>query len=72
MNYRQPVLGPVSLSIQRRALPRALTGIALGLASTSATKVGVAWVSGGRGYALRLLPGIVAMLLAFVLALWLL
>ncbi len=50
----------------------ALTGIALGLASNSATKVGVAWVSGGRGYALRLLPGIVAMLLAFVLALWLL
>lgn len=47
----------------------ALTGIALGLASNSATKVGVAWVSGGRGYALRLLPGIVAMLLAFVLAL---
>jgi uncharacterized membrane protein (DUF4010 family) len=50
----------------------ALTGIALGLTTNSATKVGLAWASGGRAYALRLLPGIVAMLLAFVLTLRLL
>lgn len=50
----------------------ALPGIALGLATNSATKLGLAWASGGRGYALRLLPGIAAMLLAFVLALRLL
>lgn len=50
----------------------ALQGIAWGLATNSATKIGLAWASGGRGYALRLLPGIVAMLLAFVLTLrWL-
>ncbi|WP_028838529.1 MgtC/SapB family protein [Thermomonas fusca] len=47
----------------------ALTGIALGLATNSATKFGLAWASGGRAYALRLLPGIVAMLLAFMLTL---
>lgn len=50
----------------------ALTGIALAFATNSAVKLGVAWVSGGRAYALRLLPGVVAMLVAFVLALWLL
>ncbi len=53
--------------------PRAaMSGIALALATNSITKLGLAWASGGRGYALRLLPGIVAMLLAFVLALRLL
>jgi uncharacterized membrane protein (DUF4010 family) len=53
--------------------PRAaMSGIALALTTNSITKLGLAWVSGGRGYALRLLPGIVAMLLAFVLALRLL
>jgi uncharacterized membrane protein (DUF4010 family) len=50
----------------------ALTGIALAFATNSAVKLGVAWASGGRAYALRLLPGVAAMLVAFVLALWLL
>lgn len=56
----------------RVAPQTALTGIALAFATNSATKLGVAWASGGRAYALRLLPGVVAMLVAFVLALWLL
>ncbi|WP_374556857.1 MgtC/SapB family protein [Thermomonas sp.] len=61
------------LVVAGRVAPQAaLTGIALAFATNSATKLGVAWASGGRAYALRLLPGVVAMLVAFVLALWLL
>ena len=56
----------------RIAAGTALPGIALALTTNSAVKLGLAWASGGRGYALRLLPGIAGMLLAFVLALWLL
>ncbi|MFN3702621.1 MgtC/SapB family protein [Thermomonas sp.] len=61
------------LVVAGRVAPQAaLTGIALAFATNSAVKLGVAWASGGRAYALRLLPGVVAMLVAFVLALWLL
>jgi uncharacterized membrane protein (DUF4010 family) len=49
----------------------ALTGIALAFGSNSFMKLVMAWISGGRAYALRLLPGIVAMLAAFVLGVWL-
>jgi uncharacterized membrane protein (DUF4010 family) len=52
-------------------LDAVLPGLALGLAANSATKMTLAWASGGRAYALRLLPGIACMLLAFVLTLWL-
>lgn len=48
----------------------ALPGIALAVTTNSVVKLGLAWVSGGGGYALRLLPGIAAMVLAFVLVLW--
>ena len=52
--------------------PRAATSlIALALTTNTITKIGLAWASGGRAYTLRLLPGVVAMLVAFVLALWL-
>lgn len=44
---------------------QAVQGIVLALAANSAMKVGVAWATGGRAYALRLLPGIVAMVLVF-------
>ena len=47
----------------------ALPGIALALASNSLVKLGLAWASGGRGYALHLLPGIAALVVAFWLAL---
>ena len=47
----------------------ALPGIALALAANSLVKLGLAWASGGRNYVLRLLPGIIAMVLAFWLAL---
>lgn len=56
----------------RVAAPVALPGIALAFAANSTLKFGLAWASGGRGYALRLLPGLAGMLLAFVLGLWLL
>lgn len=52
-------------------LDAVLPGLALGLAANSVTKMALAWASGGRAYALRLLPGIACMLLAFVLTLWL-
>ena len=42
---------------------QAVQGIVLALAANSAMKLGVAWATGGRAYALRLLPGIVAMVL---------
>ena len=47
----------------------ALPGIALALAANSLVKLGLAWASGGRNYVLRLLPGIIAMVLTFWLAL---
>ena len=33
-------------------------------------KLGVAWATGGRGFALRLLPGILAMVLVFAGVAW--
>ena len=50
----------------------AMSLIALALTTNTITKIGLAWASGGRAYAMRLLPGVVAMLAAFVLGLWLL
>lgn len=49
----------------------AVTGIALALAANSMTKLVVAWSNGGRAYTLRLLPGVLALLLAFALGVWL-
>lgn len=49
----------------------ALPGIALAFATNSAMKLGMAYATGGRGYALRLAPGVVCMVLAFALAAWL-
>jgi len=46
--------------------------MALALAANSLTKVVLAFATGGRAYALRLLPGIVGMVVAFALVAWLL
>lgn len=47
-----------------------IPAIALALAANSLTKVVLAFVTGGRGYGLRLLPGIVAMVVAFAVTAW--
>ncbi|MCY7312644.1 MAG: DUF4010 domain-containing protein [Pseudoxanthomonas sp.] len=49
----------------------AIPGLTLALAANSLTKVVVAFITGGRAYALRLLPGIAAMVLAFAVGAWL-
>ena len=48
----------------------ALPGIALAFAANSAMKLGMAYATGGRGYLLRLAPGVACMVLAFALAAW--
>jgi uncharacterized membrane protein (DUF4010 family) len=73
MDAHAAAASAAQLVVAGRVAPQAaLTGIALAFATNSAVKLGVAWASGGRAYALRLLPGVAAMLVAFVLALWLL
>jgi len=49
----------------------AIPGLTLALAANSLTKVVLAFITGGRAYALRLLPGIAAMVLAFAAGAWL-
>ena len=46
--------------------------MALALAANSLTKIVLAFATGGRAYALRLLPGILGMVVAFALVAWLL
>lgn len=41
------------------------------LIANSLSKATVAWLRGGRGYALRVLPGLIALCAAFALGLWL-
>lgn len=48
----------------------AIPGITLALAANSATKLVMAFVTGGRAYGLRLLPGIAAMVAAFAVVVW--
>ncbi|MFZ5663363.1 MAG: MgtC/SapB family protein [Pseudomonadota bacterium] len=47
------------------------TGVLAALATNSLMKLLMALASGGRGYALRVLPGVAAMVAAFAAALWL-
>lgn len=54
----------------RIAPAQAVQGIVLALATNSAMKLGVAWATGGRGFTLRLLPGILAMVLVFAGVAW--
>jgi hypothetical protein len=42
-----------------------MAGIVLALAANSLAKLVMAFATGGRAYALRLLPGLVAMVAAF-------
>ena len=59
------------VAVGRIGVDVALPGIALAFAANSAMKLGMAYATGGRAYALRLAPGIVCMVLAFALAVWL-
>jgi uncharacterized membrane protein (DUF4010 family) len=53
----------------RLDIDSAAIGVLAGFATNTLSKLLVAWWGGGQGFALRLLPGLVAMLAAFVLAL---
>ena len=44
--------------------------VLVALVANSLSKAVMAWLRGGRGYALRLLPGLVALCAAFALGLW--
>lgn len=48
----------------------AIPGITLALAANSMTKLVMAFITGGRAYGLRLLPGIAAMVTAFAVVVW--
>ena len=48
----------------------AIPGITLALAANSTTKLVMAFITGGRAYGLRLLPGIAAMVAAFAVVVW--
>ena len=45
--------------------------VLVALVANSLSKAVMAWLRGGRGYALRLLPGLIALCAAFALGLWL-
>lgn len=53
------------VAVGRIGLDTAVPGLALAFAVNSLTKLVLAFLAGGRAYALRLVPGIVAMALAF-------
>ena len=55
----------------RVAIDGVLPGMALAVTANSAVKLLLAGVNGGRTYLRRLLPGVMAMVLAFALGLWL-
>ena len=59
------------VAVGRIGVEAALPGIALAFAANSAMKLGMAYATGGRGYLLRLAPGVACMVLAFALAVWL-
>lgn len=48
----------------------AIPGITLALAANSTTKLVMAFITGGRAYGLRLLPGIAAMVMTFAVVVW--
>ena len=59
------------VAVGRIGIETAVPGIALAFAANSAMKLVMAFLTGGRAYALRLLPGIVAMVAAFAAVAWL-
>jgi uncharacterized membrane protein (DUF4010 family) len=59
------------VAVKRIGLETAVSGVALAFASNSIMKLVMAFLTGGRAYALRLMPGIVSMVAAFGLAAWL-
>jgi uncharacterized membrane protein (DUF4010 family) len=59
------------VAVGRIGAETAAPGIALAFAANSTMKLVMAFLTGGRGYALRLMPGLVSMVLAFGLVAWL-
>jgi uncharacterized membrane protein (DUF4010 family) len=59
------------VAVGRIGAETAVPGIALAFAANSTMKLVMAFLTGGRGYALRLMPGLVSMVLAFGLVAWL-
>ena len=55
----------------RIAADDAALPVTIALIANSATKFGMAWLRGGSAYALRVLPGLAAIAVAFAAALWL-
>lgn len=58
------------MAVGRIGAETAVPGIALAFAANSAMKLVMAFVTGGRAYALRLMPGIVGMVVAFAGVAW--
>jgi len=58
------------VAVERIGLETAVPGIALAFAGNSAMKLVMAFLSGGRAYALRLMPGVVGMVVAFGVMAW--
>lgn len=59
------------VAVGRIGTGTAVPAVALAFAANSAMKLVMAFVTGGRAYAVRLLPGVVGMALAFGIAAWL-
>jgi uncharacterized membrane protein (DUF4010 family) len=59
------------VALQRLEMDAATLAVSGAFAANSTVKLVVAFSTGGRAYGLRLLPGIAAMFVAFVVALWL-
>ena len=63
-------LGKQLVALGRIPPHAAIPGITLALAANSTTKLVMAFITGGRAYGLRLLPGIAAMVAAFAVVVW--
>jgi uncharacterized membrane protein (DUF4010 family) len=59
------------VAVERITTQAAVPAIALAFAANSTTKLVMAFATGGRAYGFRLLPGIVAMVAAFAITVWL-
>ena len=59
------------VAVDRITPQAAVPAIALAFAANSTTKLVMAFATGGRAYGFRLLPGIVAMVAAFAITVWL-
>lgn len=58
------------VAVGRIGAETAVPGVALAFAANSAMKLVLAFVTGGRAYALRVMPGVVGMVVAFWVVAW--